>query len=306
MNTFLPRPMKGETIPLDSIEPFLDALFKKHKHLYASVKHDGFRCRTFNGFPFSSTNKLIPAKHIRNEFLRAMLPDNLDGELIIDPFNFQTTQSGITKEDYVGPFTYHIFDWISNKPFEQRYLDYITLCNKLPSYVTNHEQFIQVPQKLCFCVSDVLNYEQEITSLGHEGIMLRRLDGPYKKGRSTLNEAYLLKLVRFLTAEATIVGTYEQMENASANIPNAFGLTHRSSEQGMKIGKNTLGGFHVVGLVNGIQTNFDIGSGEGWTKKWRQDVWDGKIPCIGKTISYKYKQVGTDKKPRSPIAKGIL
>ena len=66
-------------------------------------------------------------------------------------------------------------------------------------------------------------------------------DGPYKCGRSTVREGYLLKLKRFADGEAVILGCCEQMHNANAAQQDAFGRTKRSSHKDNKIGKATLG-----------------------------------------------------------------
>ena len=283
----IPEPMKGELIPVKDIESTLERLIKKHRFVYASVKEDGYRCRSWNSKPYSSTGKLIPNRYIQKRFAEARLPDGLDGELIVDRFDFQLTQSGVTTREGEPDFRFFVFDKYGPEPFRVRLNNYYTDCQRF-----HCTQFVEcVYQLSCFNVSQVLHYENRVLLNGHEGVMIRTPDGPYKEGKATLEEGYLLKLVRFHTAEARILGTYE-----------------RCSSEGAEVPLNMLGGFYVRGLVNGVETDFKIGNGKGWTIKWRQKVWrEGRgSNLFGKEISYTYKIVGMDKKPRAPIAKGIL
>ena len=57
--------------------------------------------------------------------------------------------------------------------------------------------------------------------------MVRTPDSPYKCGRSTEREAWLLKIKRFEDAEAVVLGTYEGMSNMNEAGVDAFGRTKR-------------------------------------------------------------------------------
>ena len=56
-------------------------------------------------------------------------------------------------------------------------------------------------------------YEEECLAEGYEGVMIRTPDSPYKCGRSTEREGWLLKIKRFEDAEAVVLDTYEGMSN---------------------------------------------------------------------------------------------
>ena len=75
--------------------------------------------------------------------------------------------------------------------------------------------------------------------------MIRTPDSPYKCGRSTEREGWLLKIKRFEDAEAVVLDTYEGMSNQNDAQRDAFGRTKRSLAQAGKVGRGELGGFVV-------------------------------------------------------------
>jgi DNA ligase 1 len=89
-------------------------------------------------------------------------------------------------------------------------------------------------------------YEERCLAAGYEGVMIRTPGSPYKCGRSTEREGYLLKIKRFEDAEAVVLDTYEGMSNQNAAELDAFGRTKRSLRRLGMVGRGELGGF-VVG-----------------------------------------------------------
>ncbi|MFM7851045.1 MAG: hypothetical protein ACKO96_03815, partial [Flammeovirgaceae bacterium] len=58
---------------------------------------------------------------------------------------------------------------------------------------------------------------------GYEGVMIRGLHGPYKQGRATLKQGWLMKLKEFDDDEAVIIGYEEKMKNNNAAQVNELG-----------------------------------------------------------------------------------
>ena len=50
-----------------------------------------------------------------------------------------------------------------------------------------------VPQTPCFTEEEVLAKDKEYVDSGYEGLVIRDPNAPYKYGRSTVKEGYLLK-----------------------------------------------------------------------------------------------------------------
>jgi hypothetical protein len=79
--------------------------------------------------------------------------------------------------------------------------------------------------------------------------MLRDPNGPYKFGRSTRKEGYLLKLKRFCDSEAEVIGVVELMHNGNEAKTNALGRTERSTRKAGKTGMGVLGALACAGCA---------------------------------------------------------
>ncbi len=147
----------------------------------------------------------------------------------------------------------------------------------------------------------MLEYEEHYLQQGYEGVMLRRLDGPYKQNRSTLKEAYLVKVKRFADGEARILDFEVLMRNLNTAELDERGYTKRSHAASGKVEADTLGTILVEDLESGIC--FCIGSG--FTEQQRKDLW--KDPnLVGKIVKYKsFKNAGVKIAPRHPIFLGF-
>lgn len=239
--------------------------------------------------------------------LAANLPNGVDGELITrdaegntKPFN--ELQGDIMRESGTPDFRYHVFDYVTtslNEPYKDRMVKLEAL--KLPDFCH------KLLPKLVSNAEELAKYEEEVLALGYEGAMVRSLNGPYKCGRATLNQAYLLKLKRFMDSEAIVVGFEELMSNQNEAEKDAFGRTKRSKALDGLVPAGTLGKFLVKEIGNtpwnGLE--FSIGSAKGMTKELRQEIWDNKEKYIGKIVTYKYQPHGVLNLPRLPIWKGF-
>src|SRR5690606_8348078 len=85
-----------------------------------------------------------------------------------------------------------------------------------------------VPHRLINNEAELLDYERVTVDAGFEGLILRDPNGPYKYGRSTAREGWMLKLKRFKDSEAEVIGVEEEMHNGNEAKVNALGLTERS------------------------------------------------------------------------------
>jgi DNA ligase-1 len=163
------------------------------------------------------------------------------------------------------------------------------------------ENIEQVFQKIITTEKDLLEYEETALDAGHEGVMVRSVDGPYKQGRSTVKEGWLLKLKRFEDSEAEIIGFYERMHNTNEAKTNALGRTERSSAKDGKVGLGVLGGFVVRDLKTGVE--FEVGSG--LDAEQQKDFWAKRPELLGGILKYKFFPVGIKDKPRHPIFLGF-
>ncbi len=260
----------------------------------ASPKLDGIRCLIVNGVPVSRSLKPIPNDHIQRTLKG--LP-NFDGELIVGdparPDTWNQTSSAVMRHDGKPDFHYYVFDVHSDSTvFAHRYMWIAARAQmyKAPCSPLKHT-FIET-------ALDLQLFEETCVADGYEGVMIRDPRGPYKHGRSTLKEGILLKLKRFMDAEAVIVGMKERMRHIGPATVNELGLTERDSRQENLTPAGDLGAF-VCHWVNGDPTKtFEVGTG--FTASDRKAFWDD-ASLVGRQITIKFQNVTPDAYPRFPV-----
>lgn len=258
-----------------------------------SVKLDGVRCLIDNGVAYSRNLKPIANRFVQ-EWIKGLggLFDGHDGELIVGNWTekdvFQKTISGVMSEDGEPDFLFWGFDrWdMPTRGYAARLKAVNEVCRLPFATVSSLEELMATEEK----------YVKE----GFEGLMLRSLEGPYKNGRSTVREGYLLKVKRFSDAEAVIVGFQERMHNANEATTDNLGHTKRSSHKDNMIPMGTLGAL-IVQMPDG-QT-FKVGTG--MDDLTRQEFWNNRESLLGKLVKYKYVEVGVKNLPRFPVYLGL-
>lgn len=250
-------------------------------------KLDGIRCLIVNGKAVTRNFKPIPNHYIRNT-LESSAIEGFDGEIVLKGKEFNEISSSVMSEDGTPDFSYMVFDLWGIYGYKDR------IDNLMHHFTTSHIEYLF--PLLINNEQELLDYESKRLTEGYEGIILRSIDGPYKFGRSTIKEGYLLKLKRFYDSEAIIIGLQEKMHNENEAIKNVFGRTERSSHQENQIAANTLGAF----IVREIKTNIEFKIGTGMNDELRKQVWSNQKDYIGKIIKYKAQKVGEKDAPRFP------
>ena len=272
--------------------------------LIASPKLDGIRCLKVDGKVVSRSFKPIRNDYIRS-ILEKVLPEGADGEIMAGQ-NFQQVASSVMSKDGEPDFNFWMFDLAPEGAASAPYNERIeaTLEWKRNNDPDNH--IIVVPTVTLLDSGELECYEADCLKGGHEGVMVRSPASPYKCGRATAREGYLLKVKRFADSEAEITGFVEQMLNTNEAKKDAFGRTTRSASKEGKIGKGTLGKFIVEEAGKAPWTEpFRVGTGEGLTHALRKEIWDNQDAYLGKLIKYKYQPHGVKDAPRIPIFLGF-
>lgn len=277
----------------------LQALFKRGHSFLLSPKIDGIRALVVNGQLLS--RKMLPIRnyHTQALFGRPEL-EGLDGELVVgNPWDknlMQQTSSGVMSYEGRPEVSYHLFDsWNVKAGFSSRLTQ---------ACLTGLQVFktYSVPHHLVSSYDVMLKYEEACLSQGYEGIMLRHPEGPYKQNRSTLREAYLVKVKRFDDGEALVTGYEPLMRNTNAAQVDERGYTKRSHSQDGKIADDLLGKLYVNDLKSGI--SFSVGSG--FTELQRTSLWEQRDRLVGRIVKYKsFKNAGVKDAPRHPIFLGF-
>lgn len=266
--------------------------------LMASPKLDGVRCCIRDGLALSRTLKQIPNCFVRQTLNHSYL-DGLDGELIVgNPTSktcYRDTVSGVMSHEGMPEFTYYVFDLTDyDRSFQERYAE-------LGRRITGVVRIERLPHAIIIDDRDLAEYEARMVAQGYEGIILRDMHAPYKFGRSTVNEGYMLKVKRFSDGEAEIIGFEEEMFNGNEATTNELGRTKRSSHAAGKVGKGTLGAFLVRDATTGVE--FSVGTG--LTAEERALCWRDRHTLIGELVKYKSFEVGVKDKPRHPVFLGF-
>jgi DNA ligase 1 len=268
--------------------------------LVASRKLDGVRCIIIDGIAMSRTLKPIPNEYVQDLFGRKSM-EGLDGELIVDePYLtdvYRRTVSGVMKRSGKPDVTFWAFDnYRAPGGFTDRFEKVKKTVEGLDQNVDNHHvNLVEHYQVTSFGTLDTM--EADFLQEGYEGVMLRHPDGPYKYGRSTEREQWLLKLKRFQDGEAEVVGLTELERNGNEAKRNALGHLERSSHKANKVAGGVLGKLTVTDTKSGV--TFDIGTG--FTMEDRLDFWLQGKKLVGRLVKYKFQPVGVKDKPRFPV-----
>lgn len=269
--------------------------------LIASPKLDGVRAIISAEGVLSRSLKLIPNREVQAAL--EGLPIGLDGELIAGdpcaPDAYRRTVSMVMSEDAdITGLHFFVFDIQTAGPFSDRHSIYTEYVKGLVGY---DGAVVRVPQYPVNSLAELIALEDKWIGEGFEGVILRKPDSPYKHGRSTRKEGYLLKLKRFQDSEAEVLGVTELMHNGNEAKKNALGHTERSSHKAGLTGSGVLGTLRVKDVKTGVE--FEIGTG--FTAKERKDLWEIPLWQLQhKLVKYKFFPVGVKDKPRHPVFLG--
>lgn len=261
--------------------------------LLASPKIDGVRAVVKDGIVLSRSLKKIPNKWVQSVLAPC---EGYDGELVVgsptDANCMQNTTSGVMSIEGTPGFSFYVFDRIDmpDAPYHKRRIR-----------LSGHNPFVlELEQNEMRTLDDVLEYEQRMLGMGFEGLILRDPMGPYKYGRSTAREGYLLKVKRFEDSEFEVIGYEERQHNGNEATTNELGRTKRSSHKAGKSGLGDLGALVLRG------DGFTFNCGTGFDDATRKALWairdDG---LIGRIAKVKHFPVGVKVAPRHPVFLGF-
>lgn len=278
-------------------------------------KLDGIRALRIGDSLVSRTFKPIANDHIRETCAR-LYPEGFDGEVMvvlrrglqgeIEEFgNFQACTSGVMdrKRQGIPDFCYMVFDWVQDSLAASAVQRAVSMRDWYESATEEQRRNCRmVLPTVVHSPAELFAYEEAALERGNEGAMIRIPSGPYKCGRATLKEGYLSKVVRWETAEGTVTGFVEQLENTNEATQDAFGRTKRSSKKEGKVGKDTLGKL-ILRLEDGRELR--VGTGKGLTHQLRDEIWGNQSEYLNKIVKFKFKPHGTKDLPRIPIFEGF-
>lgn len=278
--------------------------------LVVQPKLDGIRASVVNGRLLTRTLKEVPNREIFEALSQPQF-EGLDGELIVGsptaPDCYRKTASFAMSASKTGEdWAFHVFDrWNEPGGFWTRYV------KSMDSVLDADEHVKHVPSRDVRDADSLERIEAEFIEQGHEGVIARVPDAPYKFGRSG-KTGPLLKIKRFCDFEALVIGVYEEQHNANEKVTNALGRSERSSAKAGKIGKGTLGGL-VLRALNGPWEGAEFRCGTGFGAAMRADLWRevrepagtlNGVPHGRAVAKIKAFDIGSKDKPRHPVFLG--
>lgn len=275
-----------------------------------SPKLDGIRCLMHPDLgPVSRS-----FKPIANKYIRACLQEDMerhpgarfDGELMAldesgDILDYNDTQSAIMSYGGEPRFVLAVFDSLIH---DQWFTDRLAYAHRAVDILRSqgNYQYTKVAHEMLFSAEEFLEFFDKCVKQGYEGAMIRDPQGPYKSGRSTFNQGWLLKYKgEKEDAEGVVTGFEEQLANENVAETDLLGYAKRSSRKEGMVGKNTLGAL-ILDTEWGV---LRVGIGVGLDDTRRKEIWDNQKKYLGQTATFQYQRAGMKNKPRFPQFKGF-
>ncbi len=299
------------------MKPLLATNYDQSKLVFplgAQPKIDGVRGLTTEGHLTGRSLK----KH-KNKYTTSFysIPEyaHLDGELAAEderhPDLCRITSSALSTIKG-EPFTFwHVFDCLRKEvlhaPYEERY----KYLNNLISYEHSQGRCMNakvVPMFICYSLEHLLFWDAQWIEQGYEGTIIRGLGSPHKEGRSTINQGQLLRIKRFLEAEAYVVGVEEGNANENVAQINELGRTFRTSHQDNKVPNGTVGNLQCR-ILEDIEWEGNVVlekhqmitvSPGNMDHPMRKHYFDNQNEVVGHVIKFKFFPKGIKDKPRFP------
>jgi DNA ligase-1 len=270
-----------------------------HLPAYLSPKLDGFRSPVQGSVLLSKNLKPIRNAWCQRTFGREVL-NKLDGELIVGsptaPNCIGVTSSGVTSLDGEPDATLWVFDSFSGEGFGDRLAEARYRVQQM-----DNPRIQLVEHTIVNTHKELLKWETKYLDAGYEGVMLRSLDGPYKQGRSTVPEGWLLKLKVFEYDLGRIIDVEQGQANGNTATRDASGHTKRSTHKANMTPNGLVGGFIVeilTGPFKGKVTR--VGAGK-LTKVQAKALWAVRNTLLGRQLTFKYFPRGCKDLPRFPL-----
>lgn len=293
------KPMKGEN--------YVEELLTFPR--YASPKIDGIRAHVQEVSLLTYPGKLVRNQYTQNLFGRAEF-QGFDGELIngmtCGKGVFQRTSSAVmsVESDAQSETNYYVFDDYSDPslPYIERLKRLSARVAAIPYGHPAHGKIIVWPQLLVNSLAEAYAAEEDWVAKGFEGMMLRTLGDPYKFGRATIAQSYIVKVKRFSHGEATITGFEELMHNMNDLEYNEVGNAKRSDSKDGLVPSGMIGSY-IVSSPD-YEKSFKISCGS-MDHDERKKRWEERESDLGKLGRYKFFAYGVKDVPRHAIFDGF-
>lgn len=247
-------------------------------------KLDGDRCRAIIDnegsilLLSSEENQIKSVPHIEEALHRVpgLRGIELDGELYTHGISHQQIHGVVGRTKIIhgeyDKIQYHIFDLVGGEPQGKRTFALTHLILEPP--------LVRVPSFLCSSFEDVMKVLDELMAQGYEGIIVRNIEYPYMRKRST----GMMKFKPRAEDHYNIVGVEEEI-SIHGEPKQALGALVLQSDEG-----------HI----------FKVGSGSFLTRENRQGLWKAREKVVGRVARVKYQHLTERRVPRFPVLIDIV
>ena len=198
-------------------------------------------------------------KHHKNRFTTKLYSHSsligMDGELAAahecDPDLCRKTSSAVGTIEGEPYTLWWLFDYVTPEtirfPYAKRFE---MLQDKVRNLYHTHNGIWQhlrvVPMTFCHSIEELLAFENKCLLEGYEGVCIRNLTALHKEGRSTIKNAELLRIKRFIESEAIVKSIEEGSTNINEAQINELGKQFRSSHQDGKVPNEMVGSMQAT------------------------------------------------------------
>jgi len=226
----------------------------------------------------------------------------LEGELYVHGWTFNRIDSCIRGDGNIDArqLQFYVFDCYvpsqPDAPFSQRVQFYKFAVGELQRLGLN--MVLACEQTLMQSAQDITDAYVWAIEHGYEGFCLKRADGAYKHGRSTLKQELFTRIKPEETYDAVVLDIIERQHNLCESEVNELGYLKKRQDKNMKQGSGMaqtavvycpqIGEIHKVSLTKGL-TDVD-----------RMRIWEDSEFYKGKVMQYVGIPVPGQKVPRSP------
>lgn len=277
---------------------------------FIQPKIDGVRGLNM-GFGLTGRSLKRHANVYTSNFFSHAVFRGFDGELAAEhecnPALCRLTTSAlntITGEPWI---MWHVFDYLTDEtkhlPYRRRYLELMLAVEHVKRTHPELGAHLKVvPYIAVERMGDVEHWDAKFLADGYEGSILRNPDGVHKQGRSTVREAGLLRIKRFVEEEALVLRIVEGQTNGNVATINELGHTERSTHQENMTPNGMVGALECMCLKTKKPITVSAGS---MPHDIRKQYFERQDLIVGKVIKYKTFLKGVKDKPRFPTFQSI-
>lgn len=288
----------------------------------AQPKIDGVRGLNMLGALTGRSLKTHANIHATNFFSMGAFC-GFDGEMAAEhecnPELCRLTTSALSRIEGEPWVMWHVFDYLTPDTMLLPYVDRLRALGDRVAYLKDTMPTIAAHLKpiewhVCANMEQLLALDSKWLDMGYEGTIVRKPDGLHKQGRSTVREGGLLRIKRFIDAEARVIEIIEGESNGNEATINELGQTERSTHQANMTPNGMVGAMMCELLKDVVGNNgallfaagqvIKVGAGR-MPHDQRKRYFENQNELLGETIKFKSFPVGVKDKPRFPTFQTI-